>query len=209
MWKISSKAFRVLQKREAENGAVIEEMIHDYLRDYDYLAPLKPVCTVDFDNLVFNGGQTSCMISEIPSIGSDLRLYEYLRLMRKSKQPAKTIFESYKKLVEWNGFSVKMHRDLNLAPTQLSVGHDNYVLAKVSKEELGLLKIDHTSTSMGSLISDETTQKMKISYDPVFYSRARVSASKIQELDECFERGLREIPEPIPEDEIMALFDAN
>jgi len=206
--KYRQKPFGVIQKRKAENEALIEEMILDYLNTYNYLSPLKPVCVADFDKLLFNGEQTSCLVSEIPSIGSDLRVYEFNLLVNKSKSPADAVFETYKKLAEWIGFSIKMHQDLKLSPTDSSVGRDNYVLSKVSKKEIGVLKIDHTSTSIQSDIPHERIKQIsRTSQCHVLHGRYK--ASKIEELERCFKKGQSQVPEPIPESEIMALFESS
>jgi len=204
--KYQQKPFGVLQKHKAENEALIEEMILDYLNTYNYLSPLKPVCVADFDKLLFTGEQTSCLVSEIPSIGSDLRVYEFNLLVNRSKSPADAVFETDKKLAEWIGFSIKMHHDLKLSPTDSSVGRDNYVLSKVSEKEIGILKIDHTSTSIQSDMPQERIKQIsRTSQCHVLHGGYK--SSKIAELERCFRKGQTQVPEPIPESEIMALFE--
>ncbi|MBN2094525.1 MAG: hypothetical protein JW727_00605 [Candidatus Aenigmarchaeota archaeon] len=201
-----SGSFGVLSRKKAENELEACGLITDYLNQFGFSSPYAPVCLGSYENLFFEGAPTACIALEIPSIGSDLRLKEALAMSSRKKPDPEEAFEVYLKLAEWNGFCAKLHSDLKLLPSEGSLACDNYVLSRISRSGLGLLKTDHSSTRIGTPPGAEIMEKMQIGNGLFLRGNSRGKPKKIAELDKAYQRGLNTIPEPISESELMRLF---
>jgi hypothetical protein len=132
-----NEPFGVIRTSKAENELRVCEKISAYLEGLGFYTVYDTVGLGEFKNLFFEGNETACIALEIPSIGNDLRLNEFRRLANYYKSEPEKLFEVAKKIAEWNGASAKMHNDLCISPLDRSLGPDNYILTKVSKDGIG------------------------------------------------------------------------
>lgn len=207
-----NEPFGVIRQTKAKNELLVCEKISDYLENFGFYTPYLPLYQGEFSNLFFENEETACIVLEIPSLGSDLRLNEFRRITLYNRSDPGKIFEISKKIAQWNGFSTKIHKDLDLSPTETSLGWDNYVLARVSREGIGLVKNDLGSTKVDLPPGESILKKMRIDGGYLVSGRRKNQTLRewkrdFREIEGCFARGLREVPEPIPEIEIMALFE--
>ena len=190
------------------------EKISDYLEACGFDSPYLPIGLGEFKNLFFEGKETACIALEIPSLGSDLRLNEFKRITVHYRSDPEKLFEISKKIAEWNGVSAKIHSELGISPLDRSLGWDNYVLARVSRDGIGLIKTDHSSTKIDSPPNKSLLKKMRL--DGGFLISVKKKDQNFQELkkqlleiEASFEKGFKYGAEPIPESEIMALFESS
>ncbi len=198
------RAFGVLTKKAAQIGLEINGLISEYYEELGYNAPLKPVDVMDFNRLFFGDEQTSCLICELPTKGSDLRIYELRRLLRKQNAENKDLFNIYRKLMRWDGFSSRVLYDLELTPHPDSYSDQNCMVAELKKGKIGLVRNDHTSTKRKR--EKESYYKQMIDYT-LPLDRAKGKREKSEELKEEFNKGFRKGAEPIDEKEVAELFE--
>jgi len=164
------KPFSFFTRDSVENEKHACSVIGDAFEKKGFKRPYTFEGLITYPQILWWDKPCSTIVFSTPSPESDLRFGElfrlfYLQLKFASPQELANISDDLsnfcEKLTSWHGFVTGiMHRN-SLVPTENSHQHQNYVLSHVSDTEIGLSRIDHTSTVVNRNDSSKYFVQMK------------------------------------------------
>lgn len=149
------KPFSFFIKSSVDNEKKASEIIGKEFENEGFFRPYTFKASITYPKIRFKGEECSTLLFSLPSAESDLRLEElnsfvFRHLRFASQEELVNIKDKLCCLLEdltsWNGFSARIIHENQLAPTENSHQPQNYVICHVNKNNIGLSRVDHTST---------------------------------------------------------------
>ncbi len=149
------KPFSFFHKESVNNEKIATEIINKEYNKNGFFSPYTFIGSITYPRIKFRGRECSTLVFSLPSAESDLRFEElnrlgFLHLKFASKEELIEVKEDLctllENLTQWHGFSTRVLHGNNLAPTENSHQYHNYVICHVKENEIGLSRVDHTST---------------------------------------------------------------
>ncbi len=149
------KPFSFFGQEAVDNERHASQVIGDAFEKKGFFRPYTFVADVSYPKIQFQGEQMHSLVFELPTIESDLRfaeLFNWAFLHLKYSSPAQIdeikdpLAKFLTDITGWHGLVSKIMAANNLAPEWSSHQNQNFVLCAVDEENLGLSRVDHTST---------------------------------------------------------------
>ncbi|MDP2925693.1 MAG: hypothetical protein Q8N99_04950 [Nanoarchaeota archaeon] len=149
------KLFSFFTQDSVNREKYASEAIGSAFEQRGFLRPYKFEASITYPNIQFHGQPCSTLVFSLPSLESDLRFAEFYRfafLHLKFATPdeledIKTKFGNFlSDLTSWHGFLTLAMAENRLAPTTDSFQNQNYVICHVTNNQVGISRVDHTST---------------------------------------------------------------
>ena len=164
------KPFSFFTQESVEKEKYASDIIGNAFEKKGFKRPYTFEGSITYPQIKWQGKPCSTLVFSLPSVESDLRfgeIYRLFHLQLKFASPeeladiSNDLGDFCEKLTTWHGFVTGiMHRN-SLVPHETSHQHQNYVLSHVSDTEIGLSRVDHTSTIVNKNESSKYFVKMK------------------------------------------------
>ncbi len=174
--------FGVLLERNAQNESDALKLIASGYEKRGYIPPQTPAAICEFESLDFvsegNSQKTASVLTKLPlSIGSDLRLSELNTLIIKEyasigeaekRSKERAIRKFYEKAHRWVGYDARILFENSLLPMPESSVSSNFAVNyKKADKEIGISRVDHTSTKIGA-------EKSKAAKKSLFWNSSKI-----------------------------------
>lgn len=125
---------------------------------------------IAYKNLRWDGMPTRSIVFKLADAESDLREDELDIILRRHLQHAtpeqletagQKVVNFYLSLLRWSAFDSKILAENGFLPTKDSMIGQNYVIGHVSREGIGLCRVDHTSTRKVNLEKEKILEELR------------------------------------------------
>ncbi len=151
----SEKPFSFLTREAVENEKYATQAINESFKSKGFNSPYTFQASITYPNIIWRGEPCATIVFSLPTLESDLRFDEFFMLAKNhlkysSIEQAKEIKEDLgnflKKITSWHGFLTNVMAENHLSPDITSHQYQNHVLSHIKGSDLGVSRVDHTST---------------------------------------------------------------